>query len=199
MDRIVTVAASAGGLLPIRQIVSALPADCRASLFIVQHIGANPSRLPDILSMDTRLPVSFARDHQEIEHGQIYVAPPDHHLRLSLSLTHLDRGPKMHFTRPAADPLFISAADTYGPRVIGIVLSGRDGDGAAGVRAIKARGGLAWVQEPSEASEPSMPLSALKEVNPDARLSVSQMAERIAELCSPPRRDPNFQTGVRGP
>ena len=105
---------------------------------------------------------------------------------LRLGRIRLNRGPKVHFTRPAADPLFISAATLYRERVIGIVLSGGDGDAAIGLRTVKEQGGLAFVQRPEEAAIPSMPRSAIAAGYPDAVLSAREIAQRVGVLCSRP-------------
>jgi two-component system chemotaxis response regulator CheB len=95
----------------------------------------------------------------------------------------LDHGAKVHYTRPAADPLFVSAAEAYGERVVGIVLSGYGGDGADGLATVKARGGLALVQKPEEAEQPSMPWAAILADHPDASMPVKEIAARVAGLC----------------
>ncbi len=184
MNPIVVIAASAGGLEPIKRIVSALPDVCLASIFIVVHIGSHPSLLPEILNTIGRLPVTHPQDGALIEAGHVYVAPPDHHMTLELGRIRLDKGPKVKHARPAADPLFISAAEAYQERVIGIVLSGGDEDGAAGLRAIKQHGGMAFVQNPEEAEKPSLPYTAMMTDHPDACLSVEEIAKRVAALCS---------------
>ncbi|MEK4034935.1 chemotaxis protein CheB [Methylocystis sp. IM3] len=176
MTMIIVIAASAGGLQPLRQIVAAIPAECPASVFVVIHFGKHPSELPTILSWSSRLTVSFGEDGTPIQAGHIYVAPPDHHMILEAGRIRLNQGPKIHFTRPAADPLFISAAQVYGEDVIGIVLSGGDKDGAAGLRTIKEHGGKAVVQEPKEAVNPSMPETAIARDHPDACLSAEEIA-----------------------
>ena len=181
---IIVIAASAGGLEPLKRIVSALPADCAAALFVVVHIGDHPSRLPDVLAGVTTLPVAFARDGEPIGPGRIRVAPPGRHMRLSGDRIRLDRGPREHSTRPAADPLFVSAAESHGARVVGIVLSGGDTDGAAGLRAIKLRGGRSLVQHPAEARVPDMPWAAFLGDHPDASLSADAIAGCVGALCS---------------
>jgi two-component system, chemotaxis family, protein-glutamate methylesterase/glutaminase len=133
--------ASARGLQPLRQIIGALRSGCQASVFIVLHTGAHRSNLPTILSWSFKLGVSFAEDGAPIKQGHIYVAPPDHHMVVEPGRVHLNRGPRIQHTRPAADPLFMSAAKIYGARVSGVILSGGDGDGAEGLRAIKQHGG----------------------------------------------------------
>jgi two-component system chemotaxis response regulator CheB len=112
------------------------------------------------------------------------VAPPDYHVVLEADRIRLDHGPKVHRTRPAADPLFISAAQTQGQRVMGIVLSGGDGDGAAGLRAIAEHGGLALVQDPDEAAAPSMARAAVLADHPDACLPVEEIDRRVCAFCS---------------
>jgi two-component system chemotaxis response regulator CheB len=182
MGPIVVIAASAGGLAPIKQIVAALPTSCSASVFIVWHTGSHPSILPEILNMTSRLLVGHGEDGELIQAGRVYVAPPDKHMRLGFGSIWLDQGSKVNFTRPAADPLFISAAASYGDRVIGIVLSGYNGDGADGLARVKALGGLALVQKPQEAEQSSMPWAALMADHPDASLPVVEIAARVAAL-----------------
>jgi two-component system, chemotaxis family, protein-glutamate methylesterase/glutaminase len=184
MGGIVVIAASAGGLSPLRSIIAALPVPCAAAVFVVMHIGSNPSILPDLLSRTGLLPAAFARDGDAIEAGHIYVAPPDHHMVLGFVSIRLNQGPKVHYTRPAADPLFISAAEAHGKRVMGVVLSGGDSDGATGLRAIREHGGTALVQDPKEAAMPSMPRAAIAAGHPDACLPVEEIARRIRRFCA---------------
>jgi two-component system chemotaxis response regulator CheB len=171
MNKIIVIGASSGGLNPLRRIIAALPIPCTASVFIVMHLGNHPSILPSVLAASTRLNVSFAQDGSPIQPGRIYVAPPDHHMLLELGRVRLNRGPKVHHTRPA-----ISAAEIYGERVIGVVLS--DGDGAEGLRSIKKHGGEALVQHPKDAAIPSMPKAAIVMDHPDA-CSVEEIAKRV--------------------
>ena len=182
MDKIVVIAASAGGLNPLRRIIAALPVPCAAAVFIVMHIGTQRSTLPSLLS--GQLPAAFAQGGNLIKAGHIYVAPPDRHMILGPARIELNQGPKVHHTRPAADPLFISAAKAHGPRVLGIVLSGGDGDGADGLRTIKDYGGTAFVQDPEEAEIPAMPRSALMADHPDRCLATWEIAERTRAFCS---------------
>ena len=184
MDAIVVIAASAGGLEPLRGIITALPASCSASVFIVMHIGGRKSMLPHLLQREGKLPAAFAKHGQAIEPGRIYVAPPDYHMLIERDRIRLDGGPKVRHTRPAADPLFVSAAAAYGKRVVGVVLSGGDGDGAVGLQAIKAHGGMALVQRPEEATIPSMPLAAIAADHPDHSLLAREIAQRVRAICS---------------
>src|ERR1700712_4289998 len=129
MQPIIVIAASSGSLTPLKQIVSALPVPCPASVFIVLHVGPNQNVLPALLAELTDLPVLFAEDDTQVEAGQVYVAPAGYHVKLEAERIRLDQGPTVNSTRPAADPLFISAAETYRERVVGIVLSGYGDDG----------------------------------------------------------------------
>ena len=183
MSNIVVIAASTGALEPLRTIVSMLPVPCRASVFVVWHIGHHPSVLPSILSRASKLPARFAQDDVAFEPGHIYVAPPDHHLELTATRMHLNRGSKVNHVRPAADPLFASAARCFEGNVLGVVLSGKDGDGAAGLAMIKRHGGTTLVQHPDTAESPSMPLSAMMMDHPDEFLLVVEIAERVRSFC----------------
>jgi two-component system chemotaxis response regulator CheB len=138
MLSIVVIGASAGGLDPLRQIVSSVLMTSTAAVFVVMHIGPHPSVLPKLLKGAAGLPATFAIDGSLIEAGRIYVAPPDHHVLLNRGWMRLSYGPKVNYTRPAADPLFMTAAAAYRERVLGIVLSGGGSDGAEGLRMIKA-------------------------------------------------------------
>ena len=182
MGRIVVIVASAGGLEPLRTIMARLPVPCAASIFIVWHIGTRPSILPTILSSASKLPALFAEDNAPIERGHIYVAPRDHHMVLTAEHMHLNRGPKVNYTRPAADPLFASAAEMHRGRVLGVVLSGENNDGAEGLKLIKECGGTALVQHPDTAASPSMPLEAILLDHPEV-ISVEQIAERVRSFC----------------
>ena len=189
--RIIVIAASAGGVQALRRLVSQLPADLGASVFVVIHIGPNrPSLLPHILSRSGPLPAYHPVQGQTIDRDRIYVAPPDLHMRLRPGIIHLDRGPKVRHTRPAADPLFQSAAEAYGPRTVGVVLTGGDHDATEGARAIKAQGGVIIVQQPYEADTPSMPLSALRDDHPDYILHLDEIPALLVTLSQGRQEEP---------
>ncbi len=184
---IVVVGASAGGVETLINLVGSLPADLPASVLVVLHIPAqNPSLLPEILSRSGQLKAVHPKDGEAIQQGCIYVAPPDRHLLAAQGHVHLVRGPKENRLRPAIDPLFRSAAIAYGPKVVGVVLTGSLDDGTAGLRAIKRLGGVAIVQDPEEALYPSMPLSALEHVAIDYKLPVSAIGPLIVSLTRKP-------------
>jgi two-component system chemotaxis response regulator CheB len=180
---IIVIGASAGGLKAFETIVSQLPSNLPAAVFIVWHISPDyPSLLPEILAKSTPLRVKHASGKEPIRPGHIYVAPPDHHLLVEWGYVCLSRGPKENRFRPAIDVLFRSAAHSYGERVIGVVLSGSLDDGAAGLYAIKERGGIAVVQEPLDALHSSMPKAALQAVAVDYCVPSIEMGALLAHL-----------------
>jgi two-component system, chemotaxis family, protein-glutamate methylesterase/glutaminase len=184
---IVVIGASAGGVEALSTLVSTLPADLLAAVFIVLHIPAqSPSLLPEILGRQGPLPAIHPQNGEKIRQRQIYIASPDLHLLVEHGHIHLSRGPKENRHRPSIDTLFRSAAVAYGPRVIGVVLTGALDDGTAGMLAIKRRGGITVVQDPKEALYPSMPQSALAHVQIDYCLSVSEIGRMLPSLATEP-------------
>ncbi len=179
----IVIGASAGGVQALTQLVSALPANIPAAIFIVLHVSPNsPRLLPGILARESRLPVSHAVEGEAIERGRIYVAPPDLHLLIEDDHVKLVRGPKENLHRPSIDALFRSAARWAGPRVIGVILTGALEDGKVGMRAIKQRAGIAVVQDPSEAAFPSMPMSVMQEIRVDYSVPLREIAPLLYEL-----------------
>ncbi|MBV9927446.1 MAG: chemotaxis protein CheB [Acidobacteria bacterium] len=185
---IVVIGTSTGGIDALKVLVGGLPRDLRASVLIVLHIAPyGLGILPEILERAGPLPASNARDWEELRPGHIYVAPPDYHLLVDRSgYTRVTQGPRENRFRPAVDPLFRSAALAYGPRVIGVVLTGWLDDGTAGLHAIKERGGTTVVQHPEDALAPSMPLNALKHVEVDYCVSLSEIAPLLVRLTETP-------------
>jgi len=180
---IIVIGASAGGVEALRQLVNDLPADMPASLFVVLHIPPqNPSVLPYILERAGKLTALHPQDGARIEHGRIYVAPPDRHLLVDRGLIRVTHGPKENRYRPAVDPLFRSAARAYGPRVVGVIMTGALDDGTAGLRDVKQRGGVAVVQDPLEALYSGMPKSALANVRVDYCLPLAEIAPTLVRL-----------------
>ena len=180
---IVVVGASAGGMEALSKLVASLPADLRAAIFVVWHLAPGVrSVLPDVLNRSGRIPAANPKDGDPIEPGRIYVAPNDHHLLLERGYVRVTKGPKENRFRPAVDPLFRSAAYMYGPRVIGIVLSGALDDGTSGLWAIRLRGGTTIVQDPADALHRSMPLNALENVEVDHKVPVAEMGALLARL-----------------
>ncbi|TIS49773.1 MAG: chemotaxis protein CheB, partial [Mesorhizobium sp.] len=182
---IIVIGASAGGVEPLKQIVRDLPADLPAAVFIVLHVG-QVSYLPEILDRVATLKTSVAKNGATCKAGNIYVAPPGFHLLLHDDHMMLRRGPRENLARPAIDPLFRSAALSYGASVIGVLLSGSLSDGTAGLRAIKAVGGLTVVQHPKDTLVPSMVESALHYVEIDHCLPAAELGGLLAKLAAEP-------------
>jgi two-component system, chemotaxis family, protein-glutamate methylesterase/glutaminase len=176
--------ASAGGVPALQQLAADLPADFPVPLLIVLHVGAHPSVLPRLMSARGPIPAAHGQDGEPLEPGRIYVAPPDHHMLLLGNSIRLNRGPKEHHSRPAIDPLFVSAALSHGADVIGVILTGMLDDGTFGLQAIKQCGGIAVVQDPAEAAEPSMPLSAMAHVEVDHCVALADMGALLTSLAS---------------
>ena len=180
---IIVMGASAGGLSAFNRIIKQLPEQLNAAVFIVWHVSPySTSMLPEILNRAGKLKTRHPTDGEAIEMGKIYIAPPDHHLLLESDRIRLTKGPKENRFRPAVDPLFRSAAYTYGFRVVGVVLSGALDDGTAGLWAIKDRGGIAVVQDPAEAEQPSMPASAVANVQVDYCVAVAEIPALLVTL-----------------
>jgi two-component system, chemotaxis family, protein-glutamate methylesterase/glutaminase len=152
---------SAGGLEALLEIVRRLPAELPATIGVVlRRSPVDSSHLTAILARHSTLPVAESVDGEPVRHQRIDVAPRDFHLTMKGERWSLDRGPKQHRMRPAIDPLFVSAAQARGNRVVGVLLSGGGADGVEGLIAITAKGGISLVQEPAQARQPSMPISA---------------------------------------
>ena len=184
---IIVVGASVGGIEALKTLVGGLPKEFPASIFVVLHTSPEaPAILADILDRAGQLPATNASDRERIQPGRIYVAPPDHHLIIEPNRVRLTRGPKENRFRPAVDPLFRSAAQVYGPRVIGVVLTGYLDDGTAGLWAVKRLGGMAIVQDPLEALAPSMPASAMRQVKVDYCLAIAEIAPQLVHLTGTP-------------
>jgi two-component system, chemotaxis family, protein-glutamate methylesterase/glutaminase len=180
---IIVVGASAGGVEALRQLVSGLPANLRASIFVVLHIPPNaPSSLGLILDRAGPLRAEPATDFTAIEPGRIYVATPNQHLLVQRGHVRVEVGPRVNNARPSVDVLFRSAARAYGPRVVGVVLSGTLNDGALGLAAIKLRNGVTIVQDPDEAMFAGMPKSALSATSVDYCLRVADIPDRLVQL-----------------
>ena len=182
---VVAVGASAGGVEALRTFVAGLPADYPGSVLVVLHVPRDgPSALPRILSRSGPLPAAVAVDGEELRDGHIYVAPNDHHLLVLNGRIRLTRGPAENGHRPAIDPLFRSVARAFGPRAVGVVLSGSRDDGAAGLTSIAGRGGTTVVQDPDDALYPWMPRAAMSHVTPDHIVPVAKMGGLIAGIAA---------------
>ena len=180
---IIVIGASSGGIEALRTFVGKLPENFGASIFVVVHTGPeSPGILHQILARAGALDAVNPQDGEIVQPGRIYVAPPDRHLILEPGKICLSRGPKENRFRPAVDPLFRSAARVYGPRVIGVILTGGLDDGTAGLWAVKRLGGIAVVQDPDDALFPSMPLNALRHVAVDYSVPLVEIAPLLVQL-----------------
>jgi two-component system chemotaxis response regulator CheB len=188
---IVVIGASMGGVEALRRLLGGLPSDLPASLFVVLHRpDHDPDLLPEVLGAASSLPVVRALEGEPFAHGYVYIAPSDRHLIIGHDHLHVRRGPRENGARPAIDPLFRSAAANCTTRVIGVVLTGMLNDGTAGLRAIKRCGGLAVVQDPSDAAYPQMPRSAIRHAAVDRVLVLEEIPAALAALALDRRPPP---------
>ncbi|HEY4358549.1 MAG TPA: chemotaxis protein CheB [Acidobacteriaceae bacterium] len=184
---IIVIGASAGGVRALQELVSRLPADLPAAVFVTLHLPTiRRSMLPEILSASGTLPAQLAEDGLSITPGRIYIAPPNRHLLLSPQVIRLGDGPRENLQRPCINVMFRSAAETFGPRVIGVVLTGLLDDGAAGLWAIQRSGGLAIVQDPNQAAYPSMPENAIRGFAVNHIVRLSEMGDLLSKLTRTP-------------
>jgi two-component system chemotaxis response regulator CheB len=180
---IIVIGASAGGVEALKILMRGLPADLAAAVFVVVHIAPDsPGFLHQILNRAGALKAVSALDKQRIERGKVYVARPDFHMLLEPGFVRVTRGPRENRFRPAVDPLFRSAAQTYGPRTVGVILTGGLDDGTAGLWAIKSLGGTSIVQDPDDAQFDSMPRNALMHVQVDYCLPLEAIASQLVRL-----------------
>jgi two-component system chemotaxis response regulator CheB len=190
--KIIVIGASHGGVVALETIVAGLPVDLNAAIFVTLHIGSSSrSSLPEILNRAGSLPVAWACHAEPIFPGRIYVAPPDQHMLVARGYVRTVHGPKENHTRPAVDPLFRSAALTYGADVIGVILTGNLDNGTAGLLAIKDCGGITIVQDPAEALAPSMPLNALRHVAIDHCLPLDEIGAFLMTATAREAADPD--------
>ncbi len=188
---IIVIGGSAGGLEALRPLCRQLPGELPAALFVVLHTAPDrPSLLPTVLNHGSDFLALHPADGTPIRNGCIYIAPPDHHMLLEGPLVRVVRGPRENRCRPAIDPLFRSAAACYGPRVMGVILSGNLDDGTAGLLAVRRQGGVTLVQDPEEAMYASMPQSALAAMPVDFCLRIADLARQLIELAKQPAGTP---------
>lgn len=188
----IAIGASAGGVHALGVLLPALPARLRVAVFVVLHLPpAHASPLASIFGPRCAFAVREAEDKEPVVAQTIYFAPPDYHLLVEAGanagpndIAHLalSADPPVHFSRPSIDVLFASAADVYGERLLGIVLTGANQDGAAGLQAVRRAGGMTVVQDPATAQSAQMPEAALALGAPDRVLSLAQMADLLRRL-----------------
>jgi two-component system, chemotaxis family, protein-glutamate methylesterase/glutaminase len=180
---VVVIGASAGGVQPLKDLLHRLPPDLCATVALVLHRSPyHETQLAAVLGRHALLSVLEPVDGDPVLAGAVYVAPRDQHMIFNDGMVRLSRGPREHHTRPAIDPLFRSAAEHYGPRVVGVLLSGMGSDGVSGLIAIKKGGGVSLVQHPGEAQFGTMPATAIAEDDVDAMLTVDDLAIVLTAL-----------------
>jgi two-component system chemotaxis response regulator CheB len=188
--RVIAIGASAGGVDALRDLVRGLPSNLPAAVCIVLHISpTGTSLLAPILARQTDLHVQVAAHGAVLRPGHIYVAPADRHLLIGEQTLELTAGPRENGVRPAVDPLFRSLARSHGRRAIAVVLSGALDDGSAGAVTVAAHRGTVVVQDPADATVPSMPANARKADSPEHVVPLAQMAELLARLAAGPDDD----------
>lgn len=196
MSGIVVIGTSWGGLEALSEIVGGLSADFQIPICVVQHRSKDSDALlVKILQDLTPLCVRDAEDKEPLCAGTIYIAPPDYHMLVEPEYISLTVDSPVRFSRPSIDVLFRSASDTFGAAVIGVVLTGANEDGAAGLARIVARGGKALIQDPKTAESPVMPMSALRAV-PGARvLPLDRISGELAHLAAAAQRPARKKAG----
>lgn len=182
---LIVIGCSWGGLQALGEIFSHLPATFDVPIAVAQHrMAESGDGLARALEKGRKLKVLDAHDKEPIQKGRIYLAPPDYHLLVEPGSFALSIDEVVQYARPSVDVLFESAADAYADKVIGVILTGANEDGAAGLARIKDQGGFTVVQDPSTAIRREMPDAALAAVRPHRVLPLDQIGPLLIELCA---------------
>lgn len=180
---VVVIGGSAGSLSVLRGILATFPAALEAAVLVTVHTAPEgPGHTVEVLQRATSLHVAYPFGLEPLRNGCVYVAPPDHHLQITRHCAEATRDAEEHHTRPAVDVLFRSAAMDYDRHVIAILLSGSGADGAAGLLAVRARGGVVIVQAPEDAAFDVMPRRAIGVITPDYILPAAGIAAAVQRL-----------------
>jgi two-component system chemotaxis response regulator CheB len=191
---LIVIGASAGGIEALQQLLRKLPSDLKAAVLIVVHTSNHPSSvLPHIMQRAGKLPAVHPADSTPIKKGHVYIAPPNFHMLVEGNLLRVIQGPRENLHRPAIDPLFRSAAASFGRRVIGVILTGALDDGTSGLMVVNAYGGAAIVQDPETALFSSMPASALEHVPTAHVLSLADIPAQLLRLIQEDLPDNGFK------
>ena len=182
---IVVIGASWGGLRALEEVFAGLPEDFPTPIVVAQHRDddSDDELLSRLLSRYTPLRVADADDKARLEAGTILLAPPGYHVLVTQGCVELNVDEPVQFARPSIDVLFETAADAYGPRTLGVLLTGANADGANGLLEIQRRGGRTIVQDPATAERPEMPRAALDVMTPDAVAGLDEVAGLLCEAC----------------
>jgi two-component system chemotaxis response regulator CheB len=183
---LVTIGASWGGLHAIETVLAGLPSGFPTPIAIAQHraVDSGSGALTRVLSLRSGLEVHEAEDKEPIESGRVYVAPSDYHLLVEPDGFSLSTEEMVQYSRPSIDVLFDSAADTYSDRLVGVILTGANADGAYGLERVKRRGGVTIVQDPETAEKRAMPEAAIATGAADHVLSLDGIAPKLLELAA---------------
>jgi two-component system chemotaxis response regulator CheB len=184
MYEAIVIGASAGGMHAIRDLLTKLPEDFQFPILIVQHISpTSDNYLVEFLDKTCKLSVKEADEKEQLKKGFVYLSPPNYHLLVEEDFTiSLSADEKVNYSRPSIDVLFYSASDTYKDRLIGIILTGANDDGARGLKEISNNGGLCIVQDPLDAETPAMPQAAIKMANPKHIENIVEISKILCNL-----------------
>jgi len=181
---LVIVGASWGGLQALRWVLGGLPADFPTPIVVAQHRSADSSDvMVRMVQSHSALPILEASDKDVIEPGHVYIAPADYHLLVEPGSLALSTDQFVHHSRPSIDVAFESAADAYADRLVGVILTGANKDGSAGLRRIRDTGGVTVVQDPATAARPEMPSAAVAAVTGARVLPLRKIAPFLIEIC----------------
>jgi two-component system, chemotaxis family, protein-glutamate methylesterase/glutaminase len=185
MYELICVGASWGGLHAVGRLLADIPDTLEQPIVIAQHRGpeSRPGGFTHLLGLHTSRGVEEAEDKMPIERGRVYVAPPDYHLLVERGSFALSVDARVHHARPSIDVLFESAADAYRERAVGVILTGANEDGAAGLARIKAEGGVAVIQDPADAERRAMPDAAIAATVADAVLPLEEIGKFLYGVC----------------
>jgi len=182
---LICIGASWGGLEAVGRLLADIPDEVDVPIVVAQHrhVTSTSGALAELLHLRVKRPVQDAEDKLVIEPGKVYLAPPDYHLLVQRGSFALSTDERVQFARPSIDVLFESAAYEYGPGVIGIILTGANEDGAAGLAAVKRRGGVAVIQDPRDALRRTMPEAAIAATAADAVLPLEEIGKFVYGVC----------------
>ena len=187
--KLVVIGASYGGLYALMELLGALTTDFPCPIVVVQHRSADDpdeGRLAHVLSRYSVLPVRDADHDEELEPGRVYLAPADYHVLIESGRFELTVDDLVEHSRPSIDVLFESAAQSYGPHVVGVLLTGFGRDGTQGMAALRDVGAVTIAENPETAMQPTMPRHAVEAGAVDEVLALDAIAPRLLELCGVP-------------
>lgn len=183
----IVIGTSSGGMNALKFLFSALPIEFGIPIIIVQHISPrSENQWIKLLNNNSKLYLKEADEKEKIEHGKVYIAPPNYHLMIEQNKTFsLTIDERVNYSRPSIDVLFESAAEAYKNKLIGVILTGSNSDGTKGIKRIKEYGGLTIAQDPETAESSYMPASAIAAIQPDYILSLENIIELLIKLDKP--------------